>query len=128
MARRDVAHCRSELLSEVNEILIRAICERLGISTVISKASKFENVDGKNERLISLCKQAGATSYLSGPAARGYLDEALFADAGIAVEFMNYDGYTEYDQLHPPFEHAVSIVDLIMNVGSDAGRYLKCRL
>ncbi len=72
-----------------------------------------------------MCRQAGATEYLSGPSAKSYLDERLFQEAGIAVRYMSYDGYVEYNQRYPPFEHAVSIVDLIFNVGPSYARYMK---
>lgn len=118
--------CDSTFLSDVNAVLIGAVCEFIGIPTKISRSSEFELVDGKNERLIALCRQAGATTYLSGPAARDYMDEEAFGKEGVAVEYMSYEGYPEYEQLHPPFEHGVSIVDLLMNAGRDASKYMKC--
>ena len=33
---------------------------------------------------------------------------------------MDYDGYPEYPQLHPPFEHAVTILDLLFHTGTEA--------
>jgi WbqC-like protein family len=118
--------CDSHMLSDVNATLIAAVCEFLNIPTKISRSSDFELVEGKNERLIGLCSQAGATTYLSGPAARDYMDVEAFQKEGIAVEFMDYEGYPEYEQLHPPFEHGVSIVDLLMNAGRDAVGFMKC--
>jgi hypothetical protein len=38
---------------------------------------------------------------------------------------MDYSGYPEYPQLYPPFVHEVSIIDLILNVGPDAKKYMK---
>ena len=37
---------------------------------------------------------------------------------------MSYDGYPEYPQLHPPFEHAVSVLDLLLNTGDRAPSYM----
>jgi len=70
------------------------------------------------ERLVSLLRQVGATEYLSGPSARAYLagSEALFEQAGIRLSFKSYEGYPEYPQLHAPFLHAVSILDVLANV------------
>jgi hypothetical protein len=84
----------------------------------------YHLVDGKTERLVELCRQAGATEYLSGPSARGYIDESLFESAGITLRYVDYSGYPEYDQLYPPFDHRVSIIDLIFNVGTDALKYM----
>ena len=80
---------------------------------------------GQTERLVDLCKQVGATRYLSGPSARDYLDEGLFAREGIEVTYIDYTGYPEYRQLHPPFEHGVSILDLLFNEGPNASSFMK---
>jgi hypothetical protein len=85
----------------------------------------YEIVEGKTERLVSLCQQAGASIYLSGPSARGYIDEVMFEQADIALEFIDYAGYPEYPQLFPPFEHGVSIIDLIFNTGPAVTRYMR---
>lgn len=63
--------------------------------------------------------------YYSGPAARGYLDEAAMARQGIRVVWFDYDGYPEYPQLWGTFVHNVSILDLLFNCGKDAARYMK---
>jgi len=79
----------------------------------------------KSEKLLSICKQCNATTYLSGPAAKNYLDESLFLEEGINVEWMDYSEYPEYNQLYPPFVHEVSIIDLIFNEGHNAKNFMK---
>jgi hypothetical protein len=112
-------------LTEVNEYFLRAICGVLEIGTTIKRSSDYELVEGRSERLLDLCMQSGAKTYLSGPAARAYLDEKLFEDAGIAVRWMEYDGYPVYPQLHPPFEHGVTALDLLFNAGASARSFMK---
>jgi hypothetical protein len=112
-------------LSQINYRFIAAICRILGIGTTISWSMDYELAGDKTEMLVNVCKQAGATSYLSGPAAKVYLQEDLFNREGIAVSYMDYSDYPEYTQLYPPFEPAVSIIDLILNEGPDAPRYMK---
>jgi hypothetical protein len=73
---------------------------------------------------LEIARAAGADCYLSGPSAKAYFDEALFAAAGIEVEWMSYEGYPGYPQLYGGFEAGVSVLDLIFNVGPDALRYL----
>ena len=113
------------LLSAVNERFIRSICGLLGIRTRISRSPDEESGGDRTERLVQLCRAVGASQYVSGPTARSYLDESRFARAGIAVTYMDYSGYPEYPQLFPPFHHEVSILDLILNAGPDARRYMK---
>jgi hypothetical protein len=116
---------KETFLSNLNHRFIDVVCSILRIETKISWSMDYKLVEGKNERLIGICQQAGAGIYLSGPAAKEYIDEKAFLDAGIQVEFMDYSGYPEYTQLHPPFEHGVSILDLIFNEGPDAPRFMK---
>lgn len=112
-------------LSEINYRFLIAICEILGINTKLSWSMDYRLVEGKTERLIDLCKQAGTTEYISGPTAKGYIDEELFGQEGISLKYMDYSGYPEYNQLFPPFEHRVSIIDLIFNEGPYAPKYMK---
>jgi hypothetical protein len=112
-------------LSAVNRRFLEAICRILGIGTRFSWSTDYVAEGTKTERLVSLCLAAGASAYLSGPSARDYMDETLFEAAGIALDYMDYAGYPEYPQLHPPFDHAVSVVDLIFCTGPDAPRFMK---
>lgn len=114
----------SRKLSDVNRAFLEQICELLKIETKISTATDYTLEGDKNMRLINLCLQAGADTYYSGPAAKSYVDEQLFHQHGIKVIWMSYAGYPEYRQLFPPFEHGVSILDLIFNEGKDAHQYM----
>ena len=116
---------REKFLSQINYRFISGICRILGIKTNISFSMNYDLMGSKTERLVNLCKQTGATNYLTGPAARTYLDEELFAREGISVSYIDYDGYPEYGQLYPPFEPRVSIIDLVFNQGPGATKYMK---
>ena len=119
---RDIS---SEYLSDINRQFIIAIDEWLGIKTKISCSSTYSYSGDKSEKVLNLCKMAGADVYLSGPAAQCYLDVDLFAAEGIAVEWMDYSGYMEYPQSSLPFEHGVSIIDMAFNLGEKTHEYMK---
>jgi hypothetical protein len=112
-------------LSVLNRELIEAVCGFLGIATKIGSSSDYRLEAGRTDRLASICEQAGATEYVSGPLAKAYLDEATFAGRGIGVSWFDYSGYPEYPQLWGGFVHGVSIVDLLFNCGREAPRYMK---
>ena len=113
-------------LSLVNVHFIAAICRLLGIQTQLTWSMDYGARDSDpTARLVELCEKARADIYLSGPQAQAYLNENVFAEAGIEVRYMDYAGYPEYEQLFPPFEHHVSIIDLILNTGSDATKFMK---
>ena len=116
---------RLDYISEINYTFLNEINKFLKISTKISFSTDYNIGDGKTERLINICKQSNSNIYLSGPSAKNYIDEALFTENSINLEWFDYIGYKEYEQLYPPFEHGVSILDLIFNTGEDAYKYLK---
>jgi WbqC-like protein family len=118
-----------ELLSRINERILRAVAKRLGITTRIVQSSDVIARDSltaidKNARTLALCQEVGATCYLSGPAAKVYLDVADLNAHGIDVAWMTYDGYRDYPQLWGDFLPQVSIVDLLLNTGDEAAGYL----
>lgn len=116
---------RERRLTDVNMIFLRGIAELLGLKTVMTMDTAYPAEGVKTERLLAIARAAGATRYLSGPSARAYFDETLFRAAGVTAEWMNYDGYPEYRQLHGQFEHAVTTLDLLFNVGPKAPHYLQ---
>ncbi|KQT58709.1 MULTISPECIES: WbqC family protein [unclassified Aureimonas] len=127
---RSVAH--KPLLSRVNEDLLREFCERLGFAVKMTRCTDVLPRDElrlmePTTRLLSLAKARGATCYLSGPAAKAYLDVERFNAEGIEVAWMDYAGYPDYRQLWGSFEPSVSIVDLFMNMGDEALNYVARR-
>jgi hypothetical protein len=118
-------NANSEWLHEVNMHFIIGICRLLGITTQFRNCTEFELKEDRNERLLHICKETGATDYYSGPAAKAYMDLDLFKDANVNVHFFDYSNYPEYKQLYTPFEHSVTILDLLFNTGNQAGLFMK---
>jgi len=112
-------------ISQLNRRFIIAICAYLGIKTTLSNSWDYALSDGKSERLADLCAAAGGGEYISGPAAKDYIDEAVFVERGIKLSWFDYAGYSEYPQLWGEFSHGVSILDLLFNCGKDAPSYMK---
>lgn len=111
------------LLTRVNELFLRVICEILEITTNITRSSEYELRGDRNERLIGICRQVDSTQYLTGPSARAYIDAPKFSAAGISLSWMDYSELPEYRQLHtPPFVHEVTILDLLLNEGIEGAR------
>jgi hypothetical protein len=111
-------------LSQVNRLFLEALCQRLEIATPLFDSSSFDLQGSKSEKILQVCRELGATSYLSGPAARDYLEADRFAEAGIDVEWMSFE-YDEYPQLHGEFAGAVTVIDVLMNTGPEAGRLVR---
>jgi hypothetical protein len=118
-------NCNSEWLSEINRYFLNEIASFLQIDIEFHSDTEFMISGDRTERLVSICKSLSATEYLTGPAAKNYMDEGKFLSEGIKINYSEYDGYPAYDQIHGEFTHQVSILDLILNTGSKAPNYLK---
>jgi hypothetical protein len=114
-----------EKLSVLNFDLINTICDYLGINTSLSNSWDYEVRGDKTEKLVSLCLQAGAAEYISGPSAKNYIDSEKFADKGIKLTWFDYSEYPMYPQLWGEFIHEVSIVDLLFNCGAESPQFMK---
>lgn len=112
-------------LSEINYIFLRKICEILSIKTKLSWSKDYKLSGDKSERLVQLCEKLNIDHYISGPAAKVYLDLESFHKKNINVEFYDYSNYPEYNQLYGAFTNEVSILDLIFNEGENAVKYMK---
>jgi hypothetical protein len=112
-------------ISRVNRLFIEGICAFLGIKTAITNSWDYDLLDHKTKRLSHLCKQAGASEYVSGPSAKAYIDEQIFVDEGIKLSWFNSAQYPEYPQMWGPFRHTVSILDLLFNCGAEAPRFMR---
>ena len=112
-------------LSVMNQHLIRTISsELLGITSRFTDSRDYQPAGAKQERLLDLLRKAGATTYISGAAAKDYIEPQRFQEAGIDLVWKDYSGYPEYPQFHGPFTHTVTILDLLFQVGPDAPQYI----
>lgn len=115
---------RPERLVDLTIPLTMRLAAELGISaTRFLRSSELRARGDQTERLVGILREVGADHYLSGPSARAYLDEAQLRAAGISLEYVAYD-YPPYPQSYPPYEPAVSILDLLFMTGSEAPRYI----
>lgn len=108
-------HSLCALLSESTEYLLTS----LKIETNCLRSSDLSPQSKKAELILDLCKNVGATCYLSGPFGRDYLSPHEFEDAGIELRFHDYV-HPEYEQVYKGFEPYMSIVDLLFNHGPNS--------
>jgi hypothetical protein len=115
-------------LSLINFEFIRVINSILEIPTPIFWSMDFDTPPDKTERLVEICKSLKATEYVSGPAAKDYMNVDLFTRNSIKVCWTDYSNYLEYKQLFPPFANGVTVLDLLFNEGPQANNFLKSKL
>lgn len=111
---------QSARLHEINRHFIERVNQILGIETVLMSSLDFSSPSEPTERLISICKELDATRYVTGPAARDYLQEESFTSEGIVVEWFKYGPYPPYQQAWGGYEERVSVIDVLLNCGANA--------
>ncbi|MBX7222983.1 MAG: WbqC family protein [Blastocatellia bacterium] len=110
---------RPARLVDLDVSITRRCAEWLGIATPMVFSSTLTATGESTARLVAICRELGATSYLSGNAAQDYLDESLFAAVGISVEWQNYVHPT-YQQQGGDFLPFMCILDLLLNCGPES--------
>lgn len=86
----DIIKVRWSNLSKFNIFFSEKICKYLNIKTKRYISSDYKNLEDKNANLINLCKKFKCDTYLSGIAAKNYIDEDLFKKNKITVIWHNY--------------------------------------
>lgn len=114
----------SKYLSEINQNFIYAIMRYLQIETEVLDSSDFQLYGDKNQKLINMCLETGAQTYVSGPSAKKYINEEMFQKKGIEVSWFDYSNLPIHPQMWGPYIQGVSVVDLLFNCGESSRIYL----
>ena len=112
-----------ESLSKFNIYTTELIARTLGIKTKFINSASLNTKGSKDDKLIEICKELKGGYYLSGPAAKNYINPQKFKDEKIVLDYIDYK-YPEYNQLYKPFSHFVTILDLIFNCGDKSPYYI----
>ena len=115
----ELLHRRWDLLVDLDLAVISLLCRWLSVEPRLERSSALGITGGQSERLLNHCRQFGATRYLSGAAARDYLDTQLFVAQGIEVVWQDYQ-HPVYPQQHGSFISHLSTLDLILNCGDQS--------
>jgi len=119
-----VLHGHIDFLYMINMYLICDICRYLGIKTQIKYSSEIGFKDlNKTDRLVAICKNLGATEYLSPNRSADYLEPEKFETAGIKLQWHNYK-HPKYKQQWGDFISNLSVIDLLFNYGKKGGELI----
>jgi hypothetical protein len=103
------------LLRRSTDYLVRAF----GMSTPVVYSSSLRTGGAKDELILNICRDVGATCYLSGPFGRDYLSQDEFGRVGIELRFHDYV-HPVYPQIQGGFEPYMSGLDLLLNCGAES--------
>jgi hypothetical protein len=113
----------SDLLMEINIAVIRAFCRAMGLAPAFHRSSELAVTGARSQRLLAICRLLAAQSYLSPRGSQDYLEEdGVFAGSEIALVYQEFNPAPYPQRGVSQFISHMSIVDLVANVGFEAGR------
>jgi hypothetical protein len=118
-------NCQFDKLSEVNAYFLKEIGNFLGIKTEFRRSEEFVLSEERTQKMVDICVELEVDHYYTGPNAKQYIEEDKFLTKGVTLNYFDYSGYSEYPQLHGQFEHGVSVIDMILNLGKETTNYMK---
>jgi len=120
----EITSKKHELLADLTIELTIALARALGLEKTRFERSSLLGVSGgKTERLARIMQHVGCDRYISGPAAKDYIEPELFSAAGVTLDYKAY-AYPEYEQLYPPFDPQVTVLDLLFMKGPEAPAFI----
>lgn len=111
-------------ISDLNIFATKLLAGAIGINAEWYRSSDLRQSGSKGgEKAINLCKLLGCDYFINGPSAKAFMNASLFLENGIELDYISYF-YPEYEQLHRPFVHEVTVLDVIFNCGPDARTFV----
>ena len=111
-----------ETISDLGIHSVRSVLDylRLDKRTIAASQLSTAGSQSKVDRIVSICKEVGASRYLSGKGAAAYQTPSLFDEPGIKL-FYQGPVHVAYPQERRPgvFAGGLSIIDMIMNVSRE---------
>lgn len=111
-------------LVDICSYFIGYLVSVLGITTRLVRSSQLRVTGNRSDRLVNICKELGADTYLSGQGAKTYLNLRQFKKEAIKVSFQDFV-HPSYKQAYKEFEPFMSIIDLMFNCGAESLQVLK---
>ena len=107
-------------LADLNTAMIVWLAAQFGITSKMVRSSQLATSGKRGERLISVCRAVGASTYLATPGSKDYLEEdrGHFEAADIEIAIHGYE-HPVYPQAFAPFQPNASAIDALFNLGPD---------
>ena len=120
-ALSEVYATNHEDLSGLNMDLTKLLLQFLGVDKKIVCSSSLNAEGERTQRLINLCREVGATTYLSGPGGKRYMDAEAFPAAGLKLEYQDFTFPEQYPQMFPQqgFVPYMSVLDTLFCCGAE---------
>lgn len=108
-----------DTLADLNIAVIEWMADLLGVDTPTQRCSLMGVPDhlGTTHRPLEVCRRLGATRFICGPTAKTYIDQTVFARAGIEIVWHEYD-HPIYPQHRGDWLTHMSALDYLLEHGA----------
>lgn len=122
---RQILESEWNYLGDLNIAVTEWMFKQLDIRCERVRSSDINASGLKDDLVLSICREVGGRTYLSGNGAKAYQDPEKFREQGIELTYQHVDN-RQYPQCFAKtgFLPALSGLDLILNVGDKARGYL----
>lgn len=116
-----------ERLIDLNVCVIRYILKELAIDTPLYFESDIGTREKGTQRIIEICRDLKADTYLSGTGGRAYLEEERFAQEGIDLRYQTFQHpvYSQRFAGDESFVPNMAAIDLLFNEGPGSREILE---
>jgi hypothetical protein len=121
---KDLMQMRWRKLVDLNVAAIYYLAGSLGIGNKVVLQSSLQIQSQGSELLVKITKETGADVYLTPLVSKKYVDEILFAQQGITIQFFKFIP-SVYPQLWGEFIYNLSALDLLLNCGGKSLEVIK---
>lgn len=106
-------------LNELNIQIIAMMMRWMNIHTPVFRSSQMKATGIASDLVLNLCREVGATRYLSGTGGKSYLEPDAFQNAGVEIVYRPSVLPDAYPQLSPKagFINRLSALDILLNCG-----------
>jgi len=121
---REIYGAEWRYLSDFNGALIKYFRECLGIEKELAFSSALGVSGAKNSLVVDLCRKTGCDAAYLAEGTRAYVDEKLFRQEGIEIEYQDFEHPT-YSQQYGGFISHMSVLDILMNCGPESAEIIR---
>ena len=127
---KDVVTQPHKNLATLSSASVKRLCEEIFPEQCpkFYDSTQFPRTSKSTQALVDICKELGATHYLTGHGAKNYIDSHLFNDEGIELEFIDYNIRPYPQHLDNYITPYVSSLDAIARIGpEETGKLLQSK-
>jgi hypothetical protein len=116
----DLYRREHRLLFDLDLETTKAVMRWLEIDIPVVRESELGVTGEGTERLVKVCMAMGADTYVSGAGGKNYMDEGLFRQHGLTLEYQTHEPAPYPQRFVSQFVPNLSILDMLFSIGPES--------